>query len=284
MVMHSRYLADLDAYLRYIDLPGEAPVCVYIHGFGSASTADFPRIAGDPQLAAYRALLVDLLGYGYSDRPASFSHTFAAHAEIIARLLDHLGVRDCQVIGHSMGGSVAIALASARPDLVAGLVVAEPSLDADDAFFSGTVVARWPSETEYVATGHTALLAEEEREARAATSSLLAGSYAGTLRTADPRGYHRCARALVACDLRDTFFALEMPRTYIYGARTLPHRHQPWLESSDVSVAVVPDAGHDMPGDNPEAFAAAIASTLPQRQPARVAAASQTSRITAEGP
>jgi pimeloyl-ACP methyl ester carboxylesterase len=73
---------------------------------------------------------------------------------------------------------------------------------------------------------------------------------------------YRCAEALVACDLRQTFFGLPMPRTYVYGARTLPHRHEAWLAASDVAVAVVADAGHDMPGEQPAAFAAVVADTL----------------------
>lgn len=261
-MMHSLYLADLDAHLSYHDLAGQAPVCVYLHGFGSASSADFPNIARDPQLVPYRALLVDLLGYGFSGKPASFPHTIEDHAEVIARLLDHLGLRDCHVIGHSMGGPIAIALAADRPDLVASLIVVEPNLDPEDAFFSGTVVARWTTEEEYLTSGHDALIAEAEEEARAMPTSLVVGSYAETLRAADPRAVYRCARALVACDVRETFFGLAKPRTYVYGARTLPHRHEAWLVAGGVPIAVVPDAGHDIPAENPEAFAGIVASTL----------------------
>jgi pimeloyl-ACP methyl ester carboxylesterase len=260
--MKSLYLADYDAYLRYLDLPGKEPVCVYIHGLGAASSADFPAIAHEPRLAPYRALLIDLLGYGYSDRPPDFPYTFETHAAVIAGLLDHLGLRSCQLIGHSLGGSIAIVLATARPDLIAGLVVAEPSLDADDAFFSGTIVARWPSEAQYLAEGHATVLAEESAAARAAPLSLTAGNYVATFQVADPRAIYRSCEALVACSLRETFFALPMPRTYVYGAKTLPHRHESWLAESDVTVSVVPDAGHDMPGDNPWAFAGALARSL----------------------
>ena len=260
--MHSLYLADLDAYLCYHDLPGQEPACVYLHGLAGASSADFPQVACDPRLASHRALLVDLLGYGFSGRPAAFPHTLTAHAEVIARLLDHLRLQGCHVIGHSMGGSIAIALAAEHPDLVAGLVVAEPSLDAEDAFFSGTIVGRWKTEEEYLASGHAALIAETEADARAEPSNLVVGTYAGTLRAADPRAMYRCAHALTTCELRETFFGLNLPRTYIYGAHTLPHRHEAWLTAGDVPIAVVPDAGHDMPGEQPEAFAAVVASTL----------------------
>lgn len=56
------YFPEFDAHLCYHDLAGEEPVCVYLHGLGTASSADFPHIARDPQLTRYRALLIDLLG------------------------------------------------------------------------------------------------------------------------------------------------------------------------------------------------------------------------------
>lgn len=113
--MDSLYFPELDAHLCYHDLPGQEPVCVYLHGLGSASSADFPAIARDPRLSPYRSLLIDLLGFGFSDHPTAFPHTLEAHAEIVARLLDHLELRQCHVVGHSMGGSVAIALAANWP-------------------------------------------------------------------------------------------------------------------------------------------------------------------------
>ena len=62
--------------------------------------------------------------------------------------------------------------------------------------------------------------------------------------------------------MRETFFELGMPRLYLFGAKSLPHHHEPLLEAAGVPIAVVPEAGHAMPGENPEAFAAIIASSL----------------------
>ena len=73
---------------------------------------------------------------------------------------------------------------------------------------------------------------------------------------------YRCAAALTTCHLTETFFGLDLPRTYIFGSKTLPHQHESLLQVGGVPMAVVPDAGHAMPDDNPEAFAAIIAGTL----------------------
>ena len=257
--MQNLYLPELDAHLCYHDFPGEEPACVYLHGLGSAASADFPRIASDSRLAHYRAVLIDLLGFGFSDRPSAFPHTLEAHAATVARVLDHLALRRCHVIGHSMGGSIAIALASARPDLVSGLVVAECNFDPEDATYSQMIVDQAPSEEDYVTSGHADLIAQAEGWAAAAPAF---GSFPGTLRAADPRAIYRGAVALVGCHLRETFFGLGLPRTYVFGAQTLPHHHEPLLAAAGVPMAVVPEAGHGMVGENPEAFAAIVASTL----------------------
>ena len=79
---------------------------------------------------------MDLLGVGFGDHPGAVPHTREAHAGTVARLLDHRTVRHRHVVGHSMSGSVAIALAAMRPNLVSGLVVAECNVDPEDATFS----------------------------------------------------------------------------------------------------------------------------------------------------
>lgn len=80
---------------------------------------------------------------------------------MIAWLLDRLGRTQCTVIGHSMGGAVAIMLAAKRPDLVGRLVLAESNLDAGGGFASKSVTA--VPEHRYVETGHAALRMRLER-------------------------------------------------------------------------------------------------------------------------
>jgi hypothetical protein len=54
-----------------------------------------------------------------------------------------------------------------------------------------------------------------------------------------------------------------MPRTSVFGARTLPHRHVTLLRAAGVPVAVVPDARHAMTGENPDGVARIAAETPP---------------------
>lgn len=75
---------------------------------------DFRRF-GDPLAAAGRRTLTpDLFGCGNSDRPAAqdtSGYGFEWHAELLARMLDHLEVPEVDLLGHGYGGSIAIHLA-----------------------------------------------------------------------------------------------------------------------------------------------------------------------------
>ncbi len=249
--------SDLDAHLPSHDQGGLEPVCASLHGLGWSSSSDHPPIVRHPRLAPYRAILIDFLGFGFRDRPDAFPHTPEAHAAVVAYLLDHLGPRGCHVVGHGLGGSIAIVLAAARSDLVAGLVAIEPNLDPKDATLSRTIPDQ--PEEDYLATGHAALIAQAEG---CAAGDPGIASYPGTPRAA-ARGMHRSATALVASTVREAFFALRLPRTDVFGARTLPHPHEALLRAAAVVVVVVPDAGHDLLVANSEGVALALTGTLP---------------------
>ena len=260
--MQTLFLPEYDARICYHDLPGREPVCVYLHGLGWSSSAAFPRVVREPRLAPYRSLLIDLVGFGFSDRPPGFPHTLESHAEVVARLLDYLGLRGCHVVGHSMGGSVGIALATARPDLVGSLLVAEGNLEPVDATFSRTILDLSPGEEAYVATGHLEIVARVAGWAAGDQAPGWLGWFAGTLRASDPWAVYRSAAALVGCRLREAFAALPMPRVFVFGSESLPDRLEAVLAADGVPMAAVPGAGHLMMTENPEAFAAIVAGIV----------------------
>jgi pimeloyl-ACP methyl ester carboxylesterase len=65
----------------------------------------------------HRVVAVDLLGHGGSEKPGS-GYTPANQADLVAEALEALNVRDATVVGHSLGGSVSVALAEQDPQLV----------------------------------------------------------------------------------------------------------------------------------------------------------------------
>jgi pimeloyl-ACP methyl ester carboxylesterase len=67
--------------------------------------------------AGHRVVAVDLLGHGGSEKPGA-GYTPANQAKLVAEALKRLGVGDAEVVGHSLGGAVAVALAEQDPQLV----------------------------------------------------------------------------------------------------------------------------------------------------------------------
>lgn len=259
--MQSLFLSDRDAFLRYHDFPGDRPVRVFLHSLGCAASVEYPRIAIDPALAKSRSILVDFLGFGSSDRPERFDYTLESHAETVVRLLDHLEIDTVDLIGHSMGGSIGIVLAAGYPGRVSRLVVAEGNLDAGTGEFSGPISRL--SEKEFVSRRHTVYTRAFRREGIAGDKGM--ASFAATFAAAAPFAIHRSAVSLTKGtepELRDLFLSLPIPKTFLFGERSLPDPDVEFLSGHGVNVAVVADAGHHMMIDNPDGFAAVVASAL----------------------
>jgi pimeloyl-ACP methyl ester carboxylesterase len=259
--MKSLYLPEVKAHLRYFDLPGAEPVCVYLHGLGCAASSDFPPVAVRPPLNRHRSLLVDFLGFGYSDRPAPFSYSLPDHARTVALLLDHLGLAGCALIGHSMGGSAAITLAAERPDLVSALVAAEANLDPGVGTLSAQI-ASFP-EADYITSGHRKMLRAAILDGLRGDTAMAA--YAASFGVADPLGTHRSAVGLLQGtepSMRHNLVRLDRPRAFVFGQHNLPDTDQTRLPREGVDILVIPQAGHAMMEDNPDAFAEIIGEWL----------------------
>jgi pimeloyl-ACP methyl ester carboxylesterase len=65
----------------------------------------------------HRVVAVDLLGHDGSEKPGA-GYTPANQAKLVAQALKKLGIRDAEVVGHSLGGAVSVALAEQDPQLV----------------------------------------------------------------------------------------------------------------------------------------------------------------------
>lgn len=102
---------------------GSGPAIVMIHGLGGQmrnfSHGLLDRLAGD-----HRVILIDRPGSGYSQ--AIGANNVRAQAAVIAKLLERLEVDRPLVVGHSLGGAVALALALDHPARVGGLALIAP--------------------------------------------------------------------------------------------------------------------------------------------------------------
>ena len=104
-------------------------VIILVHGL-LMNRRMFERLG--PALAerGNRAICVDLLGHGRSDRPEDLRlYTMPLFARQLAALVEHLGLDSAVVGGTSLGANVALELAASKPELVRGLFIEMPVLD-----------------------------------------------------------------------------------------------------------------------------------------------------------
>jgi pimeloyl-ACP methyl ester carboxylesterase len=116
-----------------ITIEGVGPTIVLIHGFGAAIDW-WDDIA--PGLAAdHRVIRIDLIGHGGTMAPRS-GYSIERQAMLVSGLLDRLGVDRFTVIGHSMGGEVATALAEINPQRIERMILIDSPARSESAEFT----------------------------------------------------------------------------------------------------------------------------------------------------
>ena len=130
--------------VRWLDLPGgeraravvcdpadraaaaDVPAVVGVHGWGCLAYS-FHRVLRRIADAGPRAAAPDLRGHGWSSKPLDARlYTPDALADWVVAVLDALGIGRAVLLGHSLGGQIALEAALRAPDRVAGLVLVAP--------------------------------------------------------------------------------------------------------------------------------------------------------------
>ena len=129
----SRY-TQLGPHRIHYYVGGEGSPIVVVHGLGSRASNWRPLITG--LIKRHRVYAPDLLGFGDSDKPADADYSIAAQTELVRQFLDDQQLPKTDLAGWSMGGWVALNLASRWPERIGHLVLAasagmrfEPTFD-----------------------------------------------------------------------------------------------------------------------------------------------------------
>src|SRR4051794_31705702 len=295
-----------DFKLRHIDLhgqqvgyrmAGEGPAVVLVHGLAGSSTTWRPVM---PALAErYTVIAPDLLGHGRSAKPRG-DYSLGAYASGIRDLLLALGHDRATVVGHSLGGGVAMqfsyqfperterlalissgglgeevhALLRAAPlpgsEIVLPLLASRPLLDAGEwvGRALGRAGLRVGPDVAEMARGYASLA---DRDARAAFVHTLRGII-------DPGGQRVSARDRL-------YLASEVPTQIIWGDRDpiLPVQHgrdaQALIPGSRMEV--IEGAGHFPMLDDPRRFSSILADFIDETEPAWLDADDMRDRVLA---
>ncbi|MFJ3667445.1 alpha/beta fold hydrolase [Streptomyces sp. NPDC090106] len=247
------------AYRRYGR--GDAPAVLLLHG-AAAHSGWWDEVA--PLLAStHHVVAADLSGHGDSSHRSAYSaETWSAEvAAILGATTDGPAV----VVGHSMGGLVAIAAAARSPRLVSSLVLVDTRLPLSGLPTPTRPPRLFRSDTE--ALDRFRLLPEhtnaDPRLLRRLARDGLRRTPDGWRWKFDPSARRRFTNDGVREDLK----RVRCPVAYIHGARSdmggpdSRRRLEQWL-GRPVAAAVVPDAFHHVPLDQPTACAATVNSFL----------------------
>ena len=223
---------------------GGPDLLFFIHGLGGSKTA-FHHIWERGDFAEYSVLAIDLAGFGASDKPENFPYTMEAQGRVCAELLADFPDRKLHVIGHSMGGAVALLFPPEILSSIETFANAEGNLIGADCQLGSRGMISVPPDV---------FAGEMFPELRAKYAGLDPGYSALDSTTADVM--YRSAESLVSWSdsekLLEAFVALACRKAYFYGSENAAHPTVARVGS--IPKVEIERSGHIMMCDNPEDF------------------------------
>jgi pimeloyl-ACP methyl ester carboxylesterase len=130
-------LLEVDGQSMFVRQSGAGPDIVLLHGLGDSSLG-WQYLERPLVEAGYRVTVWDALGAGRSAKPADGDYSLAAHLCRLERVFDLVDIDRSIVVGHSLGGSLALAFAHAHPERTTALCLIDPA-----AYREGALGGRW---------------------------------------------------------------------------------------------------------------------------------------------
>jgi pimeloyl-ACP methyl ester carboxylesterase len=236
------------------EVAGDGPVVLLTHGFGASSHMFASTIGA--LAAGYTAIAWDMRGHGRTEVSDDASdYSVAASLSDMARLLDEAGADRAVLLGHSLGGYLALEYALAHPAQVAALVL----VDTGPGFRSDRRRAEWNDMTDRYAAaleeqGLDGLPGSEElrRSVHRGGATGLAHTARSTLRQEDGHVIEQLA-------------TIDVPVLVVVGSRD-----EPFLAGSEYMATTMPQAelvviegsGHAPSVTHPAEFEAALLAFL----------------------
>lgn len=108
---HSHFINVDGARVHFQEFGERAsPPLILIHGY-TASLFVWHKVAPMLADAGFHVIAIDLVGFGYSEKPSWFEYTIDAQARMISRFMNRLGIGRAVIVGSSYGGAIAMTLA-----------------------------------------------------------------------------------------------------------------------------------------------------------------------------
>ncbi len=274
--------AELPGVRLHYEEAGAGPPLVLLHGIG-ASRSDWEYNV--PAFARhYRVITPDLRGFGQSERSGNYG--VATFAGDIWALLELLKVERFNLIGHSMGGAVALQMAVDRPERIERLIAA----DTLPSFQTNTFGKRILFAYRFLMMG----VLGPQRLSRAVAAKLFPGPNQQALRDrataggmANDRGvYLETLRQLLGWSVLEQLGRLTMPVLVLAAEHDYfpPSDAEAFAKAlHDARLKIFAGMHHALPLETPQAFNTAVLRFL-SGQPAGRAGKKAISRKDAKTP
>jgi len=216
----------------------------FVHGLG-CSKDSFHHFWYQTDFKDYSVFSPDLIGFGESTKPESFSYTMEAQARICAEILKKFSDKNLHIVAHSMGSAVALLLPDEILSGAKTFANVEGNLiGADCGIVSRKIISVPP-------VVFKSDILPELRE----TFNRHGKKYAA-IDSTSANALYRSAESLVAWSdsnkLLEVFFALTCRKAYFYGEENAEHPTVAGVR--DVPKFKVKRSGHFPMNDNPEDF------------------------------
>lgn len=265
--------------IAYVDSGGGGEPIVFVHGLSSYLSFWEYQLAHFQ--GGHRVLALDLPGYGASSRPDA-PYTMAWYADVVSDWMVAVGVPRATVVGHSMGGQIAMTLAVDHPARVERLVLSAPAGFERYTPGAADFMKRWWTESR-------ALGATEEEVRANFVAMVFNRTDAGVERLIEERvrlGAHpafrgtsvavsRSIAGMIDGSVWDRLPEIAVPTLVVFGTddKMIPNpvftggRTRAVAEAGvaripGAELVMVPGAGHTVHHDAPEAFNAAVEEFL----------------------
>lgn len=232
--------------ISWVEAGRGAPL-VLLHGYGGSAHWWIRNIGALARVRRVYAL--DVPGFGRSRLAGRF--TMAGAADLVAHWMEQQGIVAADVLGHSMGGQLAMLLAARHPARVASLVLAAPAGVPFDTGLPGIALRAFRSRR-----GGDPYF----------TAIVLLG-----VALAGPRVLWHAVQQIRAVDVREHLPAIAARTLIVWGSRDslLAPANAPLLAAAigGARLTVVPGGGHNLMWEQPMLFNKAVVAFL-QEQPA----------------
>jgi pimeloyl-ACP methyl ester carboxylesterase len=250
---------------------GDGPPVVLLHGLACGQRMWFHQVRA--LRSHFRVVTYDQRGHGGTDAPAvATGYSAALLARDLVGVLDALKIERAAIVGFSLGGGPALALASSQPQRVSRLVLADVGAGADDPVKIEAMARRWVTLIDEGATNELVceMLRSELFKVYARRDTRYRDHMAALIRATPAIGLRFLLSEILA--KRKSLFrltavlqTLRVPTLVMVGQQDYVCSKAVRLMAQSIPGAelkVIADSGHMAPLEQPAAFSAALIEFL----------------------